>query len=178
MTAPFAWGGQRIGEATNQNFATRGNPAGVVRLIAAGLNVNANLANTDFQLQAGQILNFSGLGTAGATVTSTVQVYPSTWVSGQSYMISQVQYNNPSTSLTTATAGVFSTTGGGAVVIVTSAALSGLTSTSVNAAGSLLIPALANQTTVYNQANIYFRIGTAQGAAATLDVYLFGIVYP
>jgi hypothetical protein len=178
MTAPFAWGGTRVGEASNQNFATKGNPFGVVRLIAAGLNINANLANTDFQLQVGQVLNFSGLGTAGTTVTSTAQIYPSTWVAGQSYMIQQIQYNNPSTSLTTATAGVFSAVSAGGVTIVTSAALSGLTSTAVNAAGSLVIPSLANQTTVYTQVNQYFRIGTAQGAAATVDVYVMGVVYP
>jgi hypothetical protein len=176
MTAPFAWGGTRVGEASNQNFATKGNPFGVIRLIAAGLNINANSANTDYQLQVGQILNFSGA--TGTPVVSTAQIYPSTWVAGQTYNIQQVQYNNPSTSLTTATAGVFSAVSAGGVTIVTSAALSGLTSTAVNAAGSLLIPALANTTTAYNQANLYFRIGTAQGAAATLDVYIFGVVYP
>jgi hypothetical protein len=176
MTAPFAWGGQRVGEATNQNFATKGNPFGVVRLIAAGLNINANSATTDYQLQVGQILNFAGA--TGTPVVSTVPIYPSTWVAGQSYMISQIQYNNPSTSLTTATAGVFSAVAAGGVTIVTSAALSGLTSTAVNATGSLVIPTLANQTTVYTQANQFFRIGTAQGAAATLDVYIFGVVYP
>lgn len=178
MTAPFAWGGTRVGEATNQNFATKGNPFGVVRLIAAGLNINANLASTDFQLQVGQILNFAGLGTAGTVVTSTVPIYPSTWVAGQTYNIQQIQYNNPSTSLTTATAGVFSAAAAGGVTIVTSAALSGLTSTAVNAAGSLVIPTLANTTTAYNKTDLYFRIGTAQGAAATLDVYIFGVVYP
>jgi hypothetical protein len=176
MTAPFAWGGQRVGEATNQNFATRGNPFGIVRLIAAGLNINANSATTDYQLQVGQVLNFAGA--TGTPVVSTVPIYPSTWVAGQSYMISQIQYNNPSTSLTTATAGVFSAVSAGGVTIVTSAALSGLTSTSVNATGSLVIPTLANQATVYTQANQFFRIGTAQGAAATLDVYIFGVVYP
>jgi len=176
MTAPFAWGGQRVGEATNQNFATKGNPFGVVRLIAAGLNINANSANTDYQLQVGQILNFAGA--TGTPVVSAVQIYPSTWVAGQTYNVQQVQYNNPSTSLTTATAGVFSAVSAGSVTIVASAALSGLTSTAVNAGGSLLNASLNNANTVYNQANLYFRIGTAQGAAATLDVYLFGIVYP
>jgi len=176
MTAPQAWGGTRIGEASNQNFSTKGNPFGVVRLLAGGLNINANSANTDYQLQLGQILNFSNA--TGTPVVSTAQIYPSVWVPNQAYMISQIQYNNPSTSLTTATAGVFSAASAGGVTIVTSAALSGLTSTSLNATGSLVIPAIANQNVVYNQTSLFFRIGTAQGAAATLDVYIFGMVYP
>lgn len=175
MTAPQAWGGTRVGEASNQNFATKGNPFGIIRLLAAGLNISTASANTDYQLQLGQILDFTGA--TGTPVVSTLQIYPSTWVAGQSYMVSQIQYNNPSASLTTATAGVFSAVSAGGVTIVTSAALSGLTSTAQNAAGSLLIPALANQTTAYNQANLYFRIGTAQ-AGQKLDVYIFGVVYP
>jgi hypothetical protein len=175
MTAPFAWGGQRVGEATNQNFATKGNPFGVVRLIAAGLNINANVTNTDYQLQLGQILNFSSA--TGTPVASTAQIYPSTWVSGQTYQIQQVQYNNASVSLTAATGGVFTGTGAGGVTVVSDAALSGLTATTN---GTLLIPSLATnaQKNVFTSTSIYFRIGTSQSAAATLDVYIFGIVYP
>lgn len=175
MTAPIAWGGTHIGQATNTNFATQGNPYGIVRLLAGGLNINANSGNTDYALQLGAILNFSGA--SGTPVTSTALIYPTTWIAGSTYMISQVQYNNASTSLTTATAGVFTATSAGGTTIVTSAALSGLTAA---ANGTLLIPSLAAnaQTNVYTGTNIYFRIGTAQGAAATLDVYVFGVVYP
>lgn len=175
MTAPLAWGGTHVGQATNLNFATQANPCGVVRLLAAGLNINANSATTDYQLMLGAVCNFSG-GT-GTPVTCVNQVYPSTWINGQTYMITQVQYNNASTSLTTATGGVFTAVSAGGTTVVSDAALSGLTATTN---GTLLLPSLATnaQKNVYTGTSIYFRIGTAQGAAATLDVYVFGIVYP
>lgn len=175
MTAPIAWGGTHVGQFPNTSFGVSANPFGVVRLLAAGLNINANVTNTDYALQLGVILNFSGA--SGTPVTSTAQIYPSNWISGSTYQINQISYNNPSTSLTAATAGVFTATGAGGVTIVSDAALSGLTATTN---GTLLIPSLATnaQKNVYTGTNLYFRIGTSQSAAATLDVYIWGVVYP
>ena len=175
MTTPISWGGTRVGAAPNISFGIQANPFGVVRLLAAGLNINANSATTDYQLQLGAILNFSGA--TGTPVATTSAVYPSVWIAGSTYQINQVAYNNPSTSLTTATGGVFTATSAGGTTIVSDAALSGLTATTN---GTLLIPSLATnaQKNVYTGTSIYFRIGTAQGAAATLDVYIFGVVYP
>jgi len=177
MTAPLAWGGTHVGQSSDRNFAMQGNPCGVVRLLAAGLNISTTNANTDFQLQLGAMLNFSGA--SGTPVTSTAIMFPTTWPSGQTYMISQVQLNNASAAMT-ATLGIYTATAAGGVTVVDPTVGGVLTSNLGTAANTTLyLPALATnaQKNVYTSTNIYARVGTAQ-SGATLDVYIFGVVYP
>ena len=178
MTAPLATGGIALNSVKNTQFALFGNPAGVERLLTGGLNINANSTNTDYALQMGTLRDFTG-----ATSTprvSTLDLMPGAWVAGQKYRVTRILYDNASISLTTATAGVFSQTGGGGVTLVTSAALSALTAAALNTSGSGATPALAAAaaTTLFDLRQLFFRIATAQGAAARLDVYIFGIVMP
>jgi len=84
------------------------------------------------------------------------------------YSVSNVVFTNASTSLTTALAGVFTAPSAGGTAIVANAALSALTSASV-----------VSQRTVASTAaqagqNLYVNVGTAQGAAATMDVFVYG----
>jgi len=84
------------------------------------------------------------------------------------YSIYQVIFTNASTSLTTAAAGLFTSPSAGGTAIVANAALSALTG-----------PTVVSQRTVAttaNQAgqNLYLNVATAQGAAATMDVYVYG----
>jgi hypothetical protein len=84
------------------------------------------------------------------------------------YSVSNVVFTNASTSLTTALAGVFTAPAAGGTAIVANAALSALTSASV-----------VSQRTVASTAaqagqNLYVNVGTAQGAAATMDVFVYG----
>lgn len=84
------------------------------------------------------------------------------------YSVFQVVVTGASISLSTATGGLFSDVGGGGTAIVTNAALSALTG-----------PTIVNQRTVASTAQrteqtLYWRTGTAQGAPATLDVFVFG----
>jgi hypothetical protein len=84
-----------------------------------------------------------------------------------SYSVSNVIFTNASISLTTAAAGVF-TAPGASGAIVSNAALSALTG-----------PTVVSQRTVASTAaqtgqNLYVNVGTAQGAAATMDVYVYG----
>ena len=84
------------------------------------------------------------------------------------YSVSNVIVTNASTSLTTALAGLFSAPSAGGTAVVANAALSGCTSASV-----------VSQRTVASTAaltgpNLYFNVGTAQGAAATGDVFVYG----
>ena len=176
MTAPLATGGTALAAVKNNQFATFGNAYGVERLLAGGLNIDANSANTDYALQMGTLRDFTGASTSPRT--STLDLMPGAWVAGQKYRVTRILYDNASISLTTATAGVFSQNGGGGVTIVTSAALSGLTAAAINSAGSGATPTIANATTLFDLQQLFFRIGTAQGAAARLDVYFFGIVMP
>jgi hypothetical protein len=85
-----------------------------------------------------------------------------------SYSVSNVIFTNASISLTTAAAGVFTAPSAGGTGIVANAALSALT-------GSTIV----SQRTVASTAalsgpNLYLNVGTAQGAAATMDVFVYG----
>jgi hypothetical protein len=84
------------------------------------------------------------------------------------YSVSNVVFTNASVSLTTALAGVFTAPSAGGTGIVANAALSAMTSASV-----------VSQRTVASTAaqagqNLYVNVGTAQGAAATMDVFVYG----
>lgn len=99
------------------------------------------------------------------------------------YRISSVVIQNVGTtaSLTTAQFGIFTATGGGGTAISAAGqVLTALTSNTTGANGAVLnhVPA-TNPTAVWTVASnstLYFRITTAQGAAATLRVYV--IIHP
>jgi len=75
---------------------------------------------------------------------------------------------NASTSLTTAAAGVFTAPSAGGTAIVANAALSGLTGSTVVSQRTVA------STAIQTGQNLYVNVGTAQGAAATMDVYVYG----
>jgi hypothetical protein len=85
------------------------------------------------------------------------------------YSVANVIVTNASTSLTTAVCAVYpSANAQGTAIVAASTALSGNTGATV-----------VNQLTVASTAtqagqNVYFRVTTAQGAAATADVYIYG----
>ena len=85
-----------------------------------------------------------------------------------SYSVSNVIFTNASTSLTTAAAGVFTAPSAGGTGIVANAALSALTGSTV--VSQRTVASTAAQT----GQNLYVNVGTAQGAAATFDVYVYG----
>jgi hypothetical protein len=85
-----------------------------------------------------------------------------------SYSVSNVIVTNASTSLTTAAAGVFPAPTAGGTAIVANAALSACTGATV--VSQRTVASTAAQTTQ----NIYFNVATAQGAAATADVFVYG----
>ena len=85
-----------------------------------------------------------------------------------SYSISNVIFTNASTSLTTAAAGLFTAPSAGGTGIVANAALSALTGSTV--VSQRTVASTAAQT----GQNLYVNVGTAQGAAATMDVYVYG----
>lgn len=84
------------------------------------------------------------------------------------YSVSNVIFTNASTSLTTALAGVFTAPGAGGTGIVANAALSALTGSTVVSQRTVA------STAVQTGQNLYVNVGTAQGAAATMDVFVYG----
>jgi hypothetical protein len=85
-----------------------------------------------------------------------------------SYSVSNVIFTNASTSLTTAAAGLFTAPSAGGTGIVANAALSALTGSTV--VSQRTVASTAAQT----GQNLYINVGTAQGAAATMDVFVYG----
>lgn len=91
------------------------------------------------------------------------------------FRIDKVTLSNPSLSLTTATAGVFTAVAAGGTTIAANQAVAAL-----NASTKFLDMTLQAivTTDVFVTSTLYFRTGTAQGAAATVDVFIFGWYLP
>lgn len=84
------------------------------------------------------------------------------------YTIGSVEISHASASLTTSTWGVFSGAGGTGVAVQGLAANTISTAAANTANNALLI--FPSGTVSFNLASLFFRVGTAQGSAATADV--------
>jgi hypothetical protein len=84
-----------------------------------------------------------------------------------------VKNKGTTASLTTATAGLFTAMGGGGTTLAANQALSAITSNAVNTDRNLTSLTLSASSVWRNHEVLYLRVGTAQGAAATADVYVF-----
>jgi len=89
-------------------------------------------------------------------------------INSTTYSVANVVFTNASTSLTTAQAGVFSGANTGGTAIVSNAALSALSSSTVVSQRTVASTALQTSQ------NLYVNVGTAQGAPATFDAYVYG----
>lgn len=89
-------------------------------------------------------------------------------INTNSYGVSNVIFTNASVSLTTAAAGLFTAPSAGGTGIVANAALSAMTASTVVSQRTVASTALQTGQ------NLYVNVGTAQGAAATMDVYVYG----
>lgn len=128
---------------------------------------------------SGRIAFLTGVDLNTATTDHVMTMDPH--VSGRYYIIDYVVFTNPSVSLTTATAGVFSAAAGSGTIIANGAlaALVGIRDTlsAFVASASTVTGVISKAYTSLATAPI-FRVGTAQGAPATCDVFVFGRVMP
>lgn len=85
------------------------------------------------------------------------------------WSVSNVIVTNASVSLTAAAAGVFTAPGAGGTAIVASAALAGLTGPTVVSQRTVATTAAFTATPA-----MYLNVSVAQGAAATVDVFIYG----
>lgn len=152
--------GNNVGRALEARFFAQAKSHGIPRIIGYALGVNCNVTNTDLAV-------------------------PLYLLPGANFTVTKFQVNNASVSMTTATVSLYTASGGGGgsgTAIAADQALSALTVVSVGNANLTLAAAASN--TVLNTAtlgtinNLYIRIGTAQGAAATADFYIWGEVLP
>lgn len=94
------------------------------------------------------------------------------------YTIAAVRISHASQTLTTATFGLFTASGGGGTAILTGTAITVSTaSENTNNNAQSTAPATA-ATQTYNASQLFFRVQTAQGAAATADVGFEIILLP
>ncbi len=120
----------------------------------------------------GKILPRYGLlcSLTGVDLNTTNTDNPMT-VEATRYRIDKVTVDNASINTTAATAGVFSAPAGGGTAIAADQVLSALTATTkfkdLTLGGSIATDVLTSGT-------IYFRTGTAQSAADTANVFVFG----
>lgn len=116
--------------------------------VACARGVNFNSANTD-----NQITIFSPTG---------------------NYAIFRILIANASASISTATMGVFSSTGGGGTTIVSTSALT-ITTSAANTNNNMMPLFNGSFTQSFNFSTVQARVGTAQGSAATADVCVYYI---
>lgn len=89
-------------------------------------------------------------------------------INANSYSVFQIVLTNASISLTTAAAGVFTAAAAGGTAIKANAALA------TNTGPTVVIQATVAATAVQTAQTLYVNVGTAQGAPATVDVYVYG----
>lgn len=104
----------------------------------------------------------------GVNVNATGDQAVMNIINSTSYSVEQVVMTNASLSLTTALAGVFTAVSAGGTAIVANAALSGMTSATIVSQRTVAA------TGIQTGQQLYLNVGTAQGAAATVDVYVYG----
>jgi hypothetical protein len=92
-------------------------------------------------------------------------------ISASRYIVRFVVIQNASINLTTVTAGLFTAAGGGGTTLAADQALAALSSTTKFM--DMTLQAVCG-TDVQTVTPLRFRTGTAQGAAATCDVHIFG----
>ena len=89
------------------------------------------------------------------------------------YRVRSVTALNPSVSLTAAYGALYTAASGAGLAVCAPQALSGLTTNAANTAGNAIdmTQALANAT-FFTATTLYFRVTTAQGATATVDLVI------
>ena len=96
-------------------------------------------------------------------------------INSANYRLTKVVVRNVSTSLTLAAGGIYTTTSkGGSAVVAAAQVYSGLTG--ATKALDLTIAAVGN-TDMRTETTLYFSLTTAQGGAATADIYIYGEDY-
>lgn len=109
---------------------------------------------------------------------TTDNTIPVTVPTGLKYRLTKVTVKNASISLTTAAGGLYTAASkGGTVVVLAAQAYSALTAATIALDTAIVAGPAATVYDPATQASFFLNLTTAQGAAATADVYLFGDVY-
>lgn len=134
--------------------------------------MDANKVGSLLPQQFGGIL----LGTLiGANMNSTADQIITMFSNPSKFIIRRIVVANASISLTTAAGGVYTAASkGGVAVVASSQAYSSLTTSALFLDLTLSTSGSASTTVKSSIPNLYLSLTTAQGAAATADVYVYG----
>lgn len=134
--------------------------------------MDANKVGSLLPQQFGGIL----LGTLiGANMNSTDDQIITMFSNPSKFIIRRIVVANASISLTTAAGGVYTAASkGGVAVVASSQAYSSLTTSALFLDLTLSTSGSASTTVKSSIPNLYLSLTTAQGAAATADVYVYG----
>lgn len=114
---------------------------------------------------------------ANMNVTTDQPIVMTNWAVLNKYRPTKITVKNASTSLTTAAGGVYNAVSkGGTAVVAAAQAYSGLTGSTL--ALDLTIASTPGLTLQNANVALYLSLTTAQGGAATADLYVWGDVYP
>lgn len=161
-----------VAAADQLSYFTGPGAKALTALTAFGRTLLANASAAAARLTLGVRYGLLGqaialdMNAAGAPVD-----LPSIGINSSKYIVDRVLATDASISLTTATLGLFGSAGGGVPVICADQALSALTGPTKQKA---LTISAAGSTDIITSATLVPRLGTAQGAAATINLWVFG----
>lgn len=164
-----------LGTVSNHSWNILVNNTAVGRVSSTGLS-NITIAANALTIAGGApgILAFtsSAINFNSANTDTTFAITLPTGFTR--YRINAVIIDGASASLTTSTFGVFTATGAGGTAIVTSGTANTISTASENTNNNTQFATINNQSTqcyaVASTPNLYFRVQTAQGSAATANV--------
>lgn len=130
--------------------------------------VSATLAQTDVSNMARGAYRITGVNFNSANTDNAVTITLPSYATR--YLVQAARISNCSATATTATAGLFTSTGGGGTSIAANQAVTVSTASVDTANNAMALTLTGTNTTAYNDATLQFRVGTAQGSAVTCDV--------
>lgn len=131
-------------------------------MAAPNSSTNAGIQNLS-QNQAIRLLGVKRGVNLNATGDTVIPIIATT-----NYSVSNVILTNASISLTTAAAGLFPSAAAGGTAIVANAALT------TNTGPTIVFQRTVASTVQQTSPVLYWNVATAQGAAATGDIYVYG----
>ena len=161
-----------LGTAANKMLYTTGvATAAEADITAFGRSLVAAATAAAAQTLLNVLPGYGLLGSISAIDLNSAATDTAFTINAARYIIDKVTVDNASINLTTATLGVFTAAGGGGTTLAADQVLSAMTATTKF--HDLTLAAIVG-TDARTDTTLYARVGSAQGSAATANVFLFG----